>query len=353
VETRPRSFLKKQLFLNMTFRSKLLVVVGLIILASVLLSSAITYMCAERQLESMAKKEMEIKVALIAKQSEIALDTFKADIELLAELSLVRRIASSPGNSAIVDEGNRYFQKIVKKAGVYQSINLLDRKARCIASNFPNRINLPILQQAVYGRADFHSALIGRSFVSQIFLSQGTGRPIIVISVPVRDNGGVVAILRAILDLDYFNDYFLRPQEYVHGGKAYFFDPQLDATLPEGWKATNVMTAKPYIQPEVPDFSELLTEKKGCVRYASNGTERLVAFFRSSDPEFLFVVERPVQDVLAPIQTMRKVTMITLIALLSIVSVSVFFVVDPFLRKLEQCMTLVRDIEAGHLDKKN
>ncbi|HOE16263.1 MAG TPA: histidine kinase [Syntrophorhabdaceae bacterium] len=336
----------------MSFRNKLLIIVGSVILASVLLSSAITYMCAERQLESMAKKEMEIKVALIAKQSEIALDTFKADIEVLAELTLVRRIAASPWNRAIVDEGNRYFQRIVKKAGVYQSINLLDRKARCIASNFPNRINIPILQQAVYGRADFHSALIGRSFISQIFLSQGTGRPIIVISVPVRDNGGVVAVLRAVLDLDHFNDYFLRTQEYVHGGKAYFFDPQLDATLPEGWKATNVLTAKPYIQPEVPDLSELATEKKGCVRYVSNGTERLVAFFRSSEPEFLFVVERPVQDVLAPIQTMRKVAMITLIALLAIVSVSVFFLFDPFLRKLEQCMTFVRDIEAGHFDKR-
>lgn len=338
--------------MNISFRSKLLIVMGLIILASVLLSSAITYVCAKRQLESMAKKEMEVKVALIAKQSQIALDTFKTDMELLAELSLVRQVAVSPENRAIVNEANRYFQKIVKKAGVYQSINLLDQKARCIASSFPNRINLPVLQQAVYRRADFHSALAGKSFVSQIFLSQGTGRPIIVISAPVRDHGKVIAVLRAVLDLDYFNNYFLHPQEYVHGGKAYFFDPQLDATLPEGWKVTNVLTAKPYIQPDIPAFSGLLTEKKGVFGYSSRDGERLVAFLRTSDPEFLFVIERSLQDVLAPIQTMRNVTIITLIIMLSVVSVSVFLVVNPFLGKLEQCMTFVREIKAGFLHKR-
>jgi len=333
--------------MNISFRSKLLIVVGLMILTCVLLSSAITYVCAKRQLESVAKKEMEIKVALIAKQSQIALDMFKTEMQLLGELSLVRQAAVFPENRAIVNEANRYFQKIVNRTKVFQSINLFNREARCIASSFPNRINHPILQQATYRRADFHSVLIGRSLVSQIFLSHGTGRPIIVISVPVRNHGKVIAVLRAVLDLDYFNDYFIRPQEYVHGGKAYFFDPELDATLPEGWKVPNVMAAKPYMPPEIPAFSELMTQEKGFVQYSSKGGVRLVAFLRTSDPEFLFVIEQPLQDVLAPIQTVRNITIITLIIMLLFISVSVFMLVDPFLRRLEQCMVFAREIGTG------
>ncbi|HNT70006.1 MAG TPA: cache domain-containing protein, partial [Syntrophorhabdaceae bacterium] len=347
METRPCSFLKKQLFLNMTFRSKLLIAVGLIILTSVLLSSAITYIYAKRQLESVARKEVEEKVALIARQSQIALDTFKTDMELLGELSLVRQVAVSPGDRNLVNEANRYFQEIVKKSKVYQSVNLVDLNAKCIASSYPNRINHAVLRRIVYKRADFQAAVAGKASVSQILISHGTGRPAIFISVPVRVHGRIVAVLRPALDLEYFNNYFLRPQQYVHGGKAYFFDPQLDRTLPEGWKITNVMTAKPYIPPEIPAFSELLAERKGFVQYFSKDGAQLVAFLRTSGPEFLFVVERALQDILAPIQAMRKVAIITLIITLLGISFSVFMIFDPLLRKLEQCMIFVREIEAG------
>jgi len=331
----------------MTFRSKLLIAVGLIILTSVLLSSAITYIYAKRQLESVARKEVEEKVALIARQSQIALDTFKTDMELLGELSLVRQVAVSPGDRALVDEANWYFQEIVKKSKVYQSVNLVDLNAKCIASSYPNRINHAVLRRIVYKRADFQAAVAGKASVSQILISHGTGRPAIFISVPVRVHGRIVAVLRPALDLEYFNNYFLRPQQYVHGGKAYFFDPQLDRTLPEGWKITNVMTAKPYIPPEIPAFSELLAERKGFVQYFSKDGAQLVAFLRTSGPEFLFVVERALQDILAPIQAMRKVAIITLIITLLGISFSVFMIFDPLLRKLEQCMIFVREIEAG------
>ena len=352
VEIRPRFFLLKRFFMNMSFRSKLLIVVGLIILTSVLLSSAITYICARRQLESVARKEMEEKVALIARQSQIALDTFKTDLELLGELSLVRQVAVYPEKRALVDEANRYFQEVVKKNKVYQSVNLVDLNAKCIASSYPNRINHAVLRQIVHKRADFHAAVAGKVSVSQILISHGTGRPAIFISVPARVHGRIVAVLRPALDLDYFNNYFLRPQQYVHEGKAYFFDPQLDTTLPEGWKITNVMTAKPYIPPDIPASSELLTKRKGFVQYSSKDGAQLVAFLRTSDPEFLFVVERSLQDVLAPIQTMRKVTIITLIIMLLVISLSVFMIFDPFLRKLEQCMIFVREIEAGFFYKR-
>jgi len=337
---------------TVSFRGKLLIFVGLIIIVSVALYSVITYAFASRQLERVAKKEMEQTVALIAKQSQIAFDTIKVDMELLAELQLIHVIALSPGNRTLVNEANRYFLEFVKKNTVYQSVNLLNREALCIASSYPDRIGYVTMQKFVQVRADFKTAMTGKTAVSQILLSMGTGRPLIAVSAPVTQNGTVVAVVRAVLDLDYLNNYFLKPQEFIYGGKAYFYDPGLNTTLPKGWEIPNVIKAKPYVKPNIPYLPELSTQKQGFVRYSSKNGPRTAAFCRTSDPEFILVIERPLKDVLAPIQTMGRVTVITLVMVLLVISVAVFFMANPFLCRLQQCMTFARDIEAGSLDKR-
>ena len=177
----------------MNFRTRLLIVVAVMIVVSVFLTSAITYVSARRHLESAARKQMEQTVALIAKQSQIGLERFKMDMELLAESRLVRDVTRSPKNESLVREMNLHFLDIVRKNNVYSSINLIDRDAWCIASSYPDRIGYSPMRQMVATRPDFKAAIAGQATISQVILSHGTGRPIIAISVPVREDGKVMA----------------------------------------------------------------------------------------------------------------------------------------------------------------
>ncbi len=336
----------------MNFRTRLLIVVAVMIVVSVFLSSAITYVSAKRHLESAAKRQMEQTVALIAKQSQIGLERFKMDMELLAESHLVRDVTRSPKNETLVREMNLHFLDIVRKNNVYTSINLIDRDAWCIASSYPDRIGYSPMRQMVATRPDFKAAIAGQGTISQVILSHGTGRPIIAISVPVREDGRVMAVVRCTLDLDNINDHFLTPQETILGGKAYVYDPWLDMNLPKGWVVPNVIRSKPYMRPDIPDLPELATSRSGIINYSTRSGRRLAAFLKTSDPEFLFVVERPLRDVLAPIETMGKVTLATLVVMLFVITVAVFRMANPLLRKLEGCMTFVRNIETGILDRR-
>lgn len=336
----------------MHFRSKLLIVIGMIIIVSVVLSAFITYIFAKKQLEIAAKKEMEQTVALIAKQSEIAIDTMKTDMELLAELPIMEKIARSPGNKSMINEANRYFKEFVIKNKVYQSVNLLDTTAMCIASSYPDRVGFITMQKFVQIKDDFKTAVKGKSNVSQILLSMGTGRPFIAVSVPVKRNGVVLAVIRSILDLDALNSYFLKPQEFIYGGKVFFYDPMLDTTLPEGWKIPNVIKAKPYVKPDIPELPELLTRQQGFIKYSSKNELKLGAFYKTSAPEFLFVVEHPVKEVFAPIDTMARVISIILVSVLFTISAAVFLIANPFLYRLQQCMAFAREIGSGFFNKR-
>ncbi len=334
----------------MNFRTRLLIVVAVMIAVSVFLSSATTYVSARRHLEAAARKQMEQTVALIAKQSQISLERFKMDMELLAESRLVRDVTRSPKNEALVREMNLRFLDIVRKNNVYTSINLIDRDAWCIASSYPDRIGYSPMRQMVATRSDFKAAIAGEATISQVILSHGTGRPIIAISVPVREGGRVMAVVRSTLDLDHINDHFLAPQETILGAKAYVYDPWLDMNLPKGWVVPNAIRSKPYMRPDIPYLPELATSRSAIVSYSTRSGRRLAAFLKTSDPEFLFVVERPLRDVLAPIETMGKVTLATLVVMLFVITVAVFRMASPLLKKLEGCMAFVRNIEAGILD---
>lgn len=336
----------------MTFRGKLLFVFSMIASSGVVLSSLLTHRSASRRLGSAAKTEMERTAALIARQSRTTLDIFASGIRSLAREDCVRRAVLRPRSAAVIDAVCRRFQEIAHEAKVYQSINLHDRDARCVASSFPDRVGLESMRRDVAARPDFLSARKGETAISQIFLSRGTGRPVIVITAPVEIDGTVPGVVRAVVDLTYFNDYVLAPQDYVHGGKAYVFDPMLDREVPEGWEAHNVIEAGEYEQPDIPIPGDMLARGSGFVSYPSPRGDQLAAFCKTPQPEWFFVVEKPRKETMRPIHAMGRVTAGTLVSMLFGVWGGALAVARPLLTRLGQCMDLARDIEMGRLDRR-
>lgn len=320
--------------------------------SGVVLSSLLTHRSASKRLGSAARTEMERTATLIARQSETTLDIFASGIRSLAREECVRRAILRPRAGAVVDEVCRRFQEVIEDAEVYQSINLHDRNARCVASSFPDRVGLKSMQRDVVARPDFLSAIKGETSISQILVSRGTGRPVIVITVPVENGGAIAGVVRAVVDLTYFNDYVLAPQDYVHGGKAYIFDPNLDREVPDGWEAHNIIKAKAYEQPDIPIPEDMLARGSGFVRYPSPRGEQLAAFCKTAQPEWFFVVEKPRKDTMRPIHAMGRVTAGTLMGTLFGVWGGALAVARPLLTRLGRCMDLAHDIEAGRLDRR-
>jgi PAS domain S-box-containing protein len=192
----------------------------------------------------------------------------------------------------------------------------------------------------------------GETAVSQIIISLGTGRPAIAITTPVKEGGRIAGAVRAVIDLDYFNKYVLAPQEYVHGGKAYFFDPRLDRTVPEGWAVHNVIGTGEYEQPDVPIPQEMLSRPNGFIRYGSAGKRQLAAFSRTPQPEWFFVVEKPRKEVMRPVHRMGRMTAGTLVGTLLGIWGGSLGVAQPLLKRLGQCVDLARELEAGRLNRR-
>jgi C4-dicarboxylate-specific signal transduction histidine kinase len=235
-------------------RLKLLASLWLVIIGAISVASFGVYASARNELDLTACTHMEQAVDNLSKQGKAWLNKFKTDIEFLAEMPLVVEAAQFPNSENVIPQANHLFQRFVEADKVYQSVQLLDLRAACVASSIPSRIGLEVMQKTVATRAYFQTAASGQSCLSNPLISGGTGRPCLVIAVPVRKADQVVAVLYAAVDLAFFGSFVLTPQRFGHKGKAYIFAPALDPRLPEEFHTYDTIAGASYEPPTLPSM---------------------------------------------------------------------------------------------------
>jgi len=334
----------------MSLRTKLLVSLALVVIIGIGLSSLVVYVFARNELEKAAQTHLEQSAGMLAKQSEAWLKEFRSDVILWADLPIVHRVAIDSRNPSAVAEANRYFRNIIETHSVYQSINLHATDATCIASSISSRLGLKVMQRKVMKRADFKTAVAGRTSVSSTLLSRGTGRPCIAISTPVREGERVIGVLRVLVDLAFYTDFILRRQKVGLQGNASILGLNLDTSLPADWVPYDLIKGRKYSSPAIPPLSPMeLASDQGLVRYRGEKGDYLAAFHKIKEPAWIIVVEQPLQEVLTPILFLRKATFLTAFLLLVTVMGVVYFIMNPKLRDILRCLGMVRDIESGNL----
>jgi len=271
----------------MRLRAKLTFLLGTAIAGGVVLSALGVYLFARTQLQQAAKQEMEHTVRLLATQSDAWFDSLKADLRLLAEVPLVKQTAEAPGDEELVKATNEYFQRVVAETRIYQSVNLMDLDAWCVASSLPSRIRFRPMHEAVVQQADFRSAREGTSAMSGTLVSGGTGRPCVAVSFPVLAKGRVVAVLRPVVDLAFYNEVLVKPLTAGRAGQALVFSPEVLSRLPSDRPVYDVITDKAYAPPDLPVLPAMLTRGSGFVEYERDNSRCLAAFRRTHKPHSL------------------------------------------------------------------
>lgn len=334
----------------MSLRKKILISLAVIIIMGIGLASLAVYVFARNQLEKATQTVLEQSAEMLAGQAEAWRAKLRSDVILWSELPVVREVARTPGDPSRVEQACRFFQGTVEAYGIYQSVNLHTTGAVCIASSLPGRIGLRYMQKVVSTRPDFKAAAAGSVSISPSLVSAGTWRPCIAISAPVWEGNRVIAVLRTVVDLAFFSDVVLGQQEAGTGARISILDLDLDTALPSDAVVRDVIEGKKYQPPEIPPSSPELAADRGLIQYSGRAGDYLAAFHKVREPAWIIVVEMPLKEVLAPIQSLGKAALSTaaflLIALLGVV----FSILNPGLRNLLACLGLVGEIRGGNLD---
>jgi len=333
-----------------SLRTKLLLSLALAIILGISLASWAVYRFASSELETSKRRIMARDVEILAQQTEAWLQKSKSNVVLWADLPIVRQVALKPGDPVATAEACRFFQRIVEITGMYQTINLMRPDAVCLASSIPARIGSKNMQTVYSQRPDFIRAVTGTTSISSMFLSGANGRPIIAISVPVRQSGKTIAVVRAIIDMAFFDAVLLKPERAGSGTSCGIVDPNFTNKLPKNFKLVDEIKEGGYQPLTIPIPLSEFSGEQGFIQYHTSRGEMLAAFHRIKEPGWVVVTQEPLQEVLAPIRNMGRVASLTAVLMIGAVFGVVFAIMNPKLHGILECLNLVQKIGAGNLD---
>ena len=198
-------------------------------------------------MEAAARSDPDHVAYLVATQAERSLARLVQEAELWADMRMVRDTALNYRDPEQAGQFNRYFGRVRPATQVYQSINLVNLDADCVASSNTEagRLYHPDHQRVVSERPDFIEAKAGRTGVGDTVLSRGTGRPGLAIAAPIWHEVNVVGVLRTIVDMGFFHTQNLAHLRIGESGRAVVFDPTLDLTIDKDWRPPEPGAAEP------------------------------------------------------------------------------------------------------------
>ncbi len=332
----------------MTLHKKIILILGTVIALGVFLASFAIYQVAEKHLMDKASFELTHGSLLFNSQIAERFHRLLSLVEAWSRSPYVHDVVDEPGNTRNIKRLNEAFLNVVKSDPVLQSFNLVDNKAACIASSIPSRIGLKEMQEVVSQKDDFLTALTGKSIINGAYMAVSSGRPIVSIAVPVWRHGEVKAVLRPIVDMEWFGRYCMNNLWAGNPDDLFIFSPELDLNKYAGHDFT-LLIETPYEAPGIPPVIPGFEAKSGIVSYGRKGIDRMAAFYWMETPRWLIVVERQLDLILEPIKDIKTAAWIIALGLFVLVWLLSGMAMKSILTGLNSCMEMVRQVGDGDL----
>jgi len=221
-------------------RTRLLLLLGAAILCGVLFSTAIVYVVARQELETLAKRGLEDAARVFSHHSDAWAASFKSDSRLWSVIPSVREVADGRRDRKSLEALNRFFGQCIQGKDRYESVSLLSGEGEVLASSYSRPKEVELLRADSLARyPSFAAVLAGEQIVSPAYLGDSGQRVCVALYTPVPSERRGGPVLRAALDLGRINDRLMQPLPIGKAGRAYIIDPgltlqQLHGQAPRG-----------------------------------------------------------------------------------------------------------------------
>ncbi|MBI3923220.1 MAG: histidine kinase [Armatimonadetes bacterium] len=337
----------------MKLRTRLLLLLGAAILCGVLLSTAIVYVVARQELETLAKRGLEDAARFFSHDSDAWAASFKADSRLWSVQPLVSQVADGRRDRTSSEALNRFFRQCVQGKDMYESVSLMSGDGEVLASSYsrPEEVGL-LMVDSLPRDPSFAASRAGNQVVSPAYLGDSGQRVCVALYTPVPSRRQGSAVLRAALDLGRINERLMQPLPIGKAGRAYIFDPGLTVQQLKGQSPQGQLVSLPNMPHNIPALREMLTKDHGIAKYQARRGIRMAAYRRLHEAGLVLVVELPLREVLAPIKSIQQVTFLVAVIILALVWGAVYLIANPLAARIQECQDLARDIQDGHLDRR-
>jgi len=316
--------------MQLSLRNRFLIPTTIILVLCMGDISAVSYFKSAAALkESIAQQTSQVSNS-VAQQISSWLQERKLDIVANSEdplyASLLLADAADSSGRAALRENDR-LAELQRQSVFYEFIAIADSSGAIVASSFPEHVGA----MNVADRAYFQASFAGQEALSEVILSKGSGKPVFVISAPIKANGKVAGVLLGVVDLTRCNASFVDPVKIGASGYAYLLD------------ATGKILAHPdksnilHLDLSQFDFGRaLLAQRQGLIQYTFKGTPKLVGFQTIPETGWIAAATANDAEIYAPVKRLGMINFGILIFSTTLTAGIIFLLVRSLVAPLYQ-----------------
>ncbi|MCG8686892.1 MAG: methyl-accepting chemotaxis protein [Desulfobacterales bacterium] len=225
----------------------------------------------------------------------------------------------------------------------FSGMRLTDHTGLVVASSHAKNINKVNVSKREY----FKTSIKGKPFISKPLISSTSGKPILVVSNPVKKDGRVLGILYVVIDLGGFTEKHLDNIQVGDTGYVYMIDDK------------GVALAYPPDKEQIMkldlgglDFCKSILEmKNGVYAYEYNGVSKITAFNQVPLTGWVVIATAPEEEVFAEALKLRNTLMVIgIVVILVLVAGSIILVRTLVVTPIKAVVDGLKEIANGEGD---
>ncbi len=278
---------------NMGFRKKLLLTILPLVAITVGVLAFVSYRIAS----NVVLEQQMVTLTQVVDKSAIELDEWlnyrEEEVAILSETGVFQ--AACVGKR--LEEAEKRLQKYHAIAPVHENIFLADTAGKIFMDSIGGKsVGIEVAKIPGF-KINVDKAQLGEIWIGTVLKSPATGRPVCLITAPVKFEGRFVGIIGTPLDLLTFSKDFLEKTSLGASGYLFMVDstglvaahPNKDLIL-----KTNILSF---------DFGKPIMERKnGAIDYLWNGEEKTAVFRTSDKTGWIITGTVTTSELLAPIR---------------------------------------------------
>lgn len=236
-------------------------------------------------------------------------------------------LAGTVAENTAAPQANAKLTELQRMSDFYEFIAIADQNGTVVASSLPEHIG----SMNVSDRSYFKDSLAGKEAISEVVLSKGSGKPVFVISAPIKANGKVSGVLLGVVDLASCNANFVDPAKVGTSGYAYLID------------STGKIIAYPdkdkILKLDLSQFDfgrEMLAQHQGLIHYTFKGIPKLVGFQTVPETGWIVATTATDAEMYAPVKRLGMINLVILLFSTTLTAGLVFLIVRSLVTPLQQ-----------------
>jgi len=281
---------------TLSLRNRFAVWTSAIVIAASLGLMFSVYLVSSRALGAQADEEMDRIVTKTAEELDLWISSRERDAINLSELQPL--VAACTDHK--LAEAQQVLDRIQRRSSFYENVFLADANGKLFLDSIGGKsVGIDLMSMEGF-RPNAEHARQGELWFGDVGKSPATGRPVALLTAPIKAGNQVVGILGTPIELSDFSSNFVSRYQIRDTGYLYMLDASGTVLAhPDASKILSLNIANT-------DFGrEMLSRGSGSISYEFEGTAKTAHFQRAQRKPWAIVAVVPNKELFASVRTIQ------------------------------------------------